>query len=161
MPPRLRKPTPRCPAHDYAQPGVYFVTCCTHRRTPCLGDVVGGTMLPSAQGLAVWHALRALPHYHPQVQLDACCLMPDHVHALIVFTGRDRSLSEVVRAFKAFSARQANALRGEAGQPFWQRGFHDRIVRDAREHERVRAYIAANPWRAWVQDAYATRHRPW
>ena len=40
-------------------------------------------------------------------------------------TGGRRSLSEIMRQFKTFSAKRINALRNTPGQPVWQRGFYD------------------------------------
>ena len=54
-------------------------------------------------------------------------------------------LSEVVRTFKSFSARYINKLAGTQGKPFWQRGYHDRIIRSEEEWEQIRVYILTNP----------------
>ena len=60
-------------------------------------------------------------------------------------------MSEIVRGFKTFSARRVNALRGTKGQSFWQRNYHERIVRNEREMKAIRQYIADNP-RNWALD---------
>jgi hypothetical protein len=43
----------------------------------------------------------------------------------------------------------------EGWEPFrgrlWQRGYHDHIVRDDRDLERIRGYIEGNPGR-WAED---------
>ncbi|HEY0778494.1 MAG TPA: transposase, partial [Gemmatirosa sp.] len=61
-------------------------------------------------------------------------------------------LSEIVRAFKSFSARAVNAHRGTPGVPVWQRNYYEHIVRDADALRRIRAYIGDNP-RRWTHDA--------
>ena len=38
-----------------------------------------------------------------------------------------------------------SAVTKRAGHPVWQRGYHDRVVRTAREAANVRRYIADNP----------------
>jgi putative transposase len=60
-------------------------------------------------------------------------------------------LSEIVRAFKTFSARGINEMTKTPGVPVWQRGFYDHIIRDERSLERVREYIVTNP-RRWKSD---------
>jgi len=64
--------------------------------------------------------------------------------------GQGPGLGEVVRAFKAVTARQ---VRLATLQSFsWHRDYYEHIIRNARELARARAYIAANPSR-WTDDA--------
>ena len=55
------------------------------------------------------------------------------------------TLSEVVRAFKTFSARRVNEIRNTAGLPLWQRNYYEHVVRTEDELHRIREYIANNP----------------
>jgi putative transposase len=56
-------------------------------------------------------------------------------------------LSEVVRAWKSMSARKINQETGAEGQPVWQRGYVDRVIRGDADPEKFRAYILTNPLR--------------
>jgi REP element-mobilizing transposase RayT len=58
-----------------------------------------------------------------------------------------------VPAFKTFSARRINALRGTQGTPFWQRNHWEHVIRNDAELARVREYIVNNPAR-WEEDRY-------
>ena len=60
-------------------------------------------------------------------------------------------LSEIVRAFKTFSARRINALQGTAGTALWQRNYYEHVIRDEGALDRIRQYIADNPAR-WHED---------
>ncbi len=60
-------------------------------------------------------------------------------------------LSEIVRAFKTFSARRINALHNTVGTPFWQRNYYERVIRNQSALDRIRQYIADNPAR-WSED---------
>lgn len=60
-------------------------------------------------------------------------------------------LSEVVRAFKSFSAKRINRLRHTEGMPVWQRNYYEHIVRNQREMERIAGYIESNPL-MWDED---------
>ncbi|NOZ07115.1 MAG: transposase, partial [Chloroflexi bacterium] len=62
-----------------------------------------------------------------------------------------KPLGQLVGAFKTVSAKQINIIRQTPGAPVWQRGYHDRIIRDEREWAAIRAYIAHNP-RRWAKD---------
>lgn len=61
------------------------------------------------------------------------------------------TLGEVMRGFKAFSAKEINILRGTAG-PVWQRNYYEHIIRDERSLQAIRQYIIDNPAR-WAEDA--------
>ena len=74
------------------------------------------------------------------------CVMPNHVHVLIrQMTGFP--LAEIVRSWKLFTARQANAILGRSGQ-FWMREYHDRFIRDEKHLNQAVAYIRNNPVKA-------------
>lgn len=64
---------------------------------------------------------------------------------------RRHALPEIVHAFKTFSARRINALRGTSGQPFWQRSYYEHVIRNRRELDAIRTYIDLNPLR-WELD---------
>jgi putative transposase len=60
-------------------------------------------------------------------------------------------LSEIVRAFKSFSARRINELRKTQGIPVWQRNYYEHIIRDEEEYKRIGLYIETNPIN-WMED---------
>jgi REP element-mobilizing transposase RayT len=66
-------------------------------------------------------------------------------------TGKRHGLPEIVRAFKTFSSRRINELRGTPGTPIWQRNYYEHIIRSEDELKRVREYIANNALQ-WALD---------
>jgi len=107
---------------DYSSDGSYLVTICTHRRLPILTDDC--------------HDLdRELEHLAMRfagVTVNCQIVMPDHVHAILMMVKSSSTLSEIVQAYKSISARQIRR-RITAGR-VWQRGFHDRVIRNDLEH---------------------------
>ena len=154
-----RKNSKRLKGYDYSLAGVYFVTIVVKNRECVLGVVEQGVMIPSPPGKIVRAIWDGLTDHYPNVRLDAFCIMPDHVHGIIVInnpqagkcspTGKNYSLSEIVRGFKTFSSRRINEYRQTPGVPFWQRGFYDHVIRTHAEHMRMAAYICSNP-RQWL-----------
>jgi REP element-mobilizing transposase RayT len=65
---------------------------------------------------------------------------------------RPGSLAAMVQNFKSVSTRAINRLRGETGLPVWQRNYYEHIIRDERDLDRIRQYIADNPGH-WAEDA--------
>ena len=87
---------------------------------------------------SIHYAARQLRYY----ELHAYVVMPNHVHLLVlplVDAGR------LLQSLKGFTARKANQMLHREGEPFWQRESYDHWVRDAREFNRIRAYIENNP----------------
>jgi len=163
----------RLPEYDYAQPGAYFVTIVTHGREPLFGGVVDGRVVLSKWREIIEKEWQRTAVLRPYVCLDAFVVMPNHVHAIlwivndadIAPAGAQRrcaptttrvnvepaSLGAIVRSFKSVCARRINALRGTPGAPVWQRNYWERVIRDERECNRIRAYVESNPAR-WETD---------
>ena len=113
-------------------------------------------MQVSRIGAMVWKCWNDIPSHFPFVRLDACVVMPDHVHAIIVIAhppdavlaeqpehGTSQTLGSIVRGWKV----GARNLMKAAGVDFalWQRGFHDRIISSDEGLWRTRRYIRDNP----------------
>jgi len=90
-------------------------------------------------------------------------VMPNHVHLLIELDNNttnyqpnsfgpllEKSLSSVVNHFKGRVTKHAIQNKMPSG---WQERFHDHIVRDAGEYERIFNYITNNP-QNWKKDMY-------
>jgi REP element-mobilizing transposase RayT len=127
----------------------YFVTICTGRRGAVFGVVRDGAVLLNRLGRLVLARLREVPDGNPGVDLDEHIVMPDHVHAILVFDGGARDgarqasplrLGAVVGSFKSGVAREARTA-------VWQRGFYDHVIRDEADLARIRDYIVTNPAR--------------
>jgi REP element-mobilizing transposase RayT len=157
---RQRKPT-RQPGIDYSRPGFYFVTVCSKQKEEILGKIVGDSMGLNEYGRIVQECWLALPDHYPSCRLHEFVIMPNHVHGIIEIASilnvgaglrpaRSSPLTEIIRAFKAFSTRAINQKFPD-GLFQWQRSFHDRVVRDKGELAAIARYIIDNP-RHWAED---------
>ena len=77
-------------------------------------------------------------------------LMPDHLHALLVFR-KDIGMSETVRGWKRFLARKYGIT--------WQDGFFDHRIRNESEYVEKAGYIRMNPVRAGL--VHEPEEWPW
>ena len=160
----------RLKGYDYSQPGAYFITICTYQRECLLGEIHRGEMLINELGQFVIRVWKDLPGHYPHVILDAFCVMPNHIHGIIIFSdtcGRGEyeirpsnnlpphkkrhGLPEIVRALKSFSARLINQRRDTQGVPVWQRNYYEHIVRNELELNTIRQYVNDNPLK-WGMD---------
>ena len=134
--------------YDYASDGAYFVTLCTVDRGCYFAEY------PRLHEILV-NEWNYLPSRFTGMDLDEYVVMPNHLHGIIVMR-RDTpgenpeiSLGTVVGAFKSrcvtawlkvIAAENINA----AGK-FWQRNYHEHIIRNEDELNRIRQYIVDNP----------------
>jgi REP element-mobilizing transposase RayT len=145
--------------YDYATLGAYFVTVCTHDRACLLGEIKNGAIRLSEAGRVVAQIWRDLPSHYPNFGLDEFVIMPNHVHGLLVIErAGGRPLSNLVRAFKAFSTREVKAQRMVA-DPVWQRGYYEHVVRDEADLAVIRQYIQDNPAKWDLDDENPARRR--
>jgi len=52
-------------------------------------------------------------------------------------TSKPPELPEIVRAFKTFSNRRINQIRGTTGAPFWPHGYYEHVIRNESELKTV------------------------
>jgi putative transposase len=67
----------RLKGHDYAQPGAYFVTACTHERASLFGHVVNGEMHLNEVGEVARRCWEDILGRSPSVGLDEYVIMPN------------------------------------------------------------------------------------
>lgn len=137
--------------YGYHNAGSYFVTICAQQRACIFGEIINGNVLLTEAGALAQRVWTELPTHYPNVKLDEFVVMPNHMHGIVTLKNPATSLSEIVRAFKTFSARHINILRGTQGMPVWQRNYFERVIRDENELLLVREYIRNNPMQ-WALD---------
>jgi REP element-mobilizing transposase RayT len=83
-------------------------------------------------------------------RLFAWCVMPNHVHVLFQTIGK-ASLADILHSWKSYSAKAANQVLGRSGE-FWQREYHDHLIRDLIEFDRAVRYVSKNPSQAGLKN---------
>jgi REP element-mobilizing transposase RayT len=165
----------RLQGYDYSLVGAYFVTTVTYGRECLFGEIYDGQMTLNSLGKIVRQAWFDLPRHYPHIELGTFCIMPNHVHMIVVLnapaiveavlspaiSGRGfkpapiaqkrHPLSEIIRAFKSFSSKRINILRKTQGIPVWQRNYYEHIIRSNEEHNQIHLYIDNNP-ADWIND---------
>jgi REP element-mobilizing transposase RayT len=100
-------------------------------REPALREIV-------SEGLMHFDSVRYLQH--------AFVVMPNHVHDLFSLHPQ-WSLQKVIHNWKGYSSHEINKCRGTHG-PFWQKSYHDRMIRDSQHFANCVRYIRSNPSKA-------------
>ena len=103
------------------------------------------------------------------VELDLFVVMPNHMHGLICISdhlssglradpkpGRSNTLGAIIGQFKSVVTKRSRSLEPPPRLPIWKRNYHDHIVRNEKDLDRIRNYIISNPSR-WSEDRYYSR----
>ncbi len=90
---------------------------------------------------------QSLHYFHGKNHDLLCyCLMPNHVHLVVVVPDEAPPLQKTLQRLKSYTATQANKLLGLTGA-FWQAESYDHVVRNG-ELERIISYVLENPVKA-------------
>ena len=164
---KYRIPSDRAAWHGY-DGGVYFVTICTAERAHYFGEIDDGVMQLSEIGIIVKDCFARLSSCYSYAEIPLFTIMPNHIHAIVIINGngdngRDainrvsttstvptvisrnpmifKSLGTVIRGVKARISHAAHQNRISFA---WQSRFHDRIIRNQEELNRIAEYIENN-----------------
>ena len=155
----------RLKGYDYSQAGAYFVTICTRERDCLFGDLSDGEMRLNQYGLIIREEWLRTAALRKDVEVDIYTIMPNHLHGIIVIKGRgvlpyaptgtfrspSHTIGAIVRGFKSASTKRINETRDPRGTPVWQRNYHEHVIRDEDDLNRIRQYIIDNP-SCWADD---------
>jgi putative transposase len=124
-----------------------FITMVTYKRLPILAKPQSRQILRYA-----WNVTRK----HFPFTTDAICLLPDHIHALIILPEDEWDYSIRIREIKRLFTKgyliasgekegrnQSHLNKNEAA--IWQRRFWDHIIRDETDYQNHFHYIHYNP----------------
>jgi len=164
----------RLPGYDYSQPGAYFVTICTRNRECFLGEIIAGEMRLNDLGRIVANEWVNTEKIRCEITLAEWVIMPNHLHGIVLIGNHpsvvgayghrevrayghtplrspSKNLGAMVRGFKSAVTQQINHHLNTPGQPFWQRNYHEHVIRNDADLNRIREYVTDNPTR-WDRD---------
>ena len=155
------------------------MTLCAFQRECLFGEIADGEMRLNDAGRLVTAIWGSLPQRYQGLEVDAFVVMPNHLHGIVVIhdpvgaihespafesdmktwairesplqNRRNMTLSKVVGYLKMNTSKGINQLRDNPGVPVWQRDYFERVIRDERECDGIRQYIADNPAK-WAED---------
>lgn len=149
---------------NYAAEGAYFITICTADRLPIFGQIIHKKMILSPVGNIVHQEWNHSFEMRKELCCDIVVIMPDHLHAILriapveahgcaplpqninfgVAYRPPKSISSFVAGFKSSATKKINEYRQTPGVAVWQSRFHDRIIREQKEYDRIFTYIENN-----------------
>lgn len=165
----------RLSEYDYRSDGAYFITICVEQKQCLLGYIDAGKMIVNELGKIVEEEWLKSFAIREEILQDEYVIMPNHFHA-IVWINREgesdndklssgglpsaptklqpkpKSLSTLIAGFKGASTRRINHKRDTSGARFWQRNYHEHIIRKDANLNKIRYYIRMNP-ENWAIDS--------
>lgn len=150
-----QRKSPRLPDYDYSSAGGYFVTICTHEKQHYFGKIQDSVMTLNTIGHTAHEHWLKTPQYFPSVQLSDYVVMPNHIHLILFLFELDdpkTTLGHVVGSYKAGVTRIVRQQNGFTSK-LWQSSYHDHVIRNEADLNRIREYVQTNPAR-WEADTF-------
>ena len=161
----------RLQGYDYSSEGNYFITICTRNRECFFGNIEDKKFEYSSVGAIAYTFWNEIPKHFTQVQLGEFTIMPNHIHGIIKIVGSPDVVGSRHGVNLRHGANLRHANKNEFGKTIpgsvstiigqykssvtrwcnkndfnfsWQSRFHDHIIRDDAELDRIERYIVNN-----------------
>lgn len=148
--------------YDYSSNGMYFITICAKNKKHIFGKIVGATIgRPpeihlSQYGEITKYAIEQISVHYSAVSVEKYVIMPNHIHLLLLTDTYNKNgrpmvaptISVVIQQMKGYVSKQI-------GFSPWQKLFHDHIIRNEKDYEKIWEYIDTNPVK-WKEDCFYT-----
>ena len=167
---------------NYGWAGVYFITICTKTREHFFGEIINNKMYLSNLGILADVFWYEIPNHTNHIELGAFIVMPNHIHGILILKNdavgslhvetlhatslqietqsqsqkmatispMANTVSTIIRSYKSAVTKHANRLGLNSG---WQSRFHDHIIRNDNEYQRISEYIKNNSLK-WNEDRF-------
>ena len=152
----LERKNPRLQGYNYSRKGVFFLTICTIDKQKLFCELDAGEhgvlRKFSKIGKVAETAIENISKIYKQVTIDKYVIMQNHIHMILILVNEDGStmcsptISGIIKQCKEYVTKQI-------GYSIWQKSFHDHIIRNEPEYQKIWQYINDNPQK-WADDCY-------
>ncbi len=148
--------SPRAEFHNYSG-GKYFVTICTEEMRHFFGRIDCEMMHLSTLGEYCEEQLAEIEKHYSYAVVPLFTVMPNHVHAIICIDGEDNDVPAMRTALGVIIGGLKRAVtlfaRRHDIEFAWQGRYHDHIIRNREEGNKIADYIKNNVAR-WADDRF-------
>ena len=96
--------------------------------------------------------MNQIPELFPEIRVDKYVIMPNHVHAILILDKEgSKDITSVIGQYKMSVTKRVHTI--DKNLNVWQRSFHDHIIRNQKEYEKIWEYIQNNPQK-WEEDCF-------
>lgn len=145
--------------YDYSTPGAYFVTICTKDRKPLFWENVGASIARpqdvelSEYGRITETGIHSIDRHYPMIKVDHYVIMPNHVHLLLRIVSEVGGRAMLAPTISTVVQQMKGHITKQIGFSIWQKLFHDHVIRNEKDYQRIWNYIEGNPMR-WRDDCF-------
>ena len=143
-----KRKSPRIREFNYGTPNYYFITICTHEKK-C---IFGKSSQLNDFGRIAEECMNQIPELFPEIRVNKYAIMPNHVHAILILDKEgSKDITSVIGQYKMSVTKRVHTI--DKNLNVWQRSFHDHIIRNQKEYEKIWEYIQNNPQK-WEEDCF-------
>ena len=163
--------------YNYSNNGSYFITICVKNKECLLGDIVAvddpidrqnqnindliyqkatnAKMILSDYGKITKKYIDSSNTAYENLKVDNYVIMPNHIHIILsvnnnVLICKSKPWHDII---PTYVSSLKSLITKEIGFPVFQRNYHDHIIRDENEYEKIWNYIETNVSN-WVADRF-------
>ena len=152
---------PRLKDYDYSSAGGYFVTICAHNKQRVFSRIVGRGLAPAEVQLTQYGKiaqaqLLQLESRFPFMAVDQYVIMPNHIHAILLFdmeaagASPRPTLTDIICAYKSLTTLECKKVAPIV--KLFQTSFYEHVIRGRQDYLEIAKYIQENPDR-WQLDS--------
>jgi putative transposase len=153
----------RLPGFDYSKNCSYFITINAKDREHFFGEIIEDEIIHSEIGKFLEENFISIKQKISYLKVDVHSILPNHLHMIITITNENHKYKEIIKGLQPLVSNSissfCNHLKGKTTtwcndndiEFKWQERFHDRIIRNQEEYERIYHYIRNNV-KNWKDD---------
>ena len=153
--------------YDYSSAGAYFITICTKDKKALFWnknqpDFVGEDIILPLDSVhlspyvkIVEEAIKVLSEHYTHIEVLQYVVMPNHIHMILYVSYDNGRIISSPTSILTAVGQMKRYISKKLGEKVWQRSFHDHIIRDKRDYEKISKYMYENPMK-WQYDCFYT-----
>ena len=150
----------RLTAYHYSQYGFYFLTLCTKDKKPILCDIRESNIFEQPKitfskfGIIVKNQICAQQNFYSDIHIEKYVIMPNHIHMIVCISEDTAPASTPANdRIPFFISTLKRFTNKEAETDLWQRSYHDHVIRNDTDYQKIWKYIDDNPAK-WNSDCF-------
>ena len=154
-----RRHSIRLKNYNYSNSGIYFITICTKNRECILSNVINKSIELKNLGIIANNCLLKIQKIYSNIDIINYVIMPNHIHLLLqnnttlptnLISIHEKSkmlIPKIIQQYKTATIKISKKHMSSTNSIplYWQRNYHEHIVRNDKDLIKISDYIDNNP----------------